>query len=67
MWVLIAGNLVEGFIFIGPFKEHDGPDGAFEAGRALYGDDHNEWCTAPVKSLEQAAAEEAKVQAPRPE
>ena len=63
MWLIIVGNPVEGFIFIGPFQEHDGPAGAFAAGCSLYGDEDNSWCTAPVKSLEEATADEARVRA----
>ncbi|MBV8897452.1 MAG: hypothetical protein JO051_13150 [Acidobacteriaceae bacterium] len=60
MWLVIVGNVVEGFTFIGPFQEHDGPGGAFAMGESLFGDaSEPAWCTAEIQSLEEARAEAA--------
>jgi hypothetical protein len=60
MWLLIVGDPVEGYVFIGPFQDHDGPDGAFAAGEALYGrGDCPMWSTAPIQTEAEARADVA--------
>jgi hypothetical protein len=61
-WILVAGDVVEGFIFVGPFDKHDGPGGAMEGGETLWGDSTAApWGTAPLVSFEEQREKERKV------
>ena len=58
-WILVAGDVVEGFIFVGPFAVHDG---AMAAGETLWGDNTAApWGTAPLVSFEEQREKERKV------
>jgi hypothetical protein len=60
MWLLVVGNVVEGFVHIGPFSCHDD---AFALGEILFGDaSEPAWCTAPVQTEAEARADAARVQ-----
>jgi len=66
MWMVVVGNVVEGFTFMGPFQEHDGPDGAFAVGQSLFGDGAEPaWCTVPIQTEAEARAEAATSARPR--
>jgi hypothetical protein len=61
MWLLIVGDPVEGFVFVGPFSCHDE---AFALGETLYGDGACPmWSTAPIETAAEARAEAATVSA----